>query len=277
MRNQPLKIGFIGTGAMGSMLVRALLRAGKFSAADVWAANRSPAKLESLTAEFAGLHAADAATVAAKAQILFLCVKPADTNRVLHEIHGRLRQDQICVLLTNVFTFQHLEVRLPCRVAKLIPSIAQQIRKGIALLAYGQRMRPPDATALQDLLFPICRVMVVPETQLRIFADVASCGPAFLSACIEELCHQAASKIDDLSVNDLREAAVETLAATAELLRAGSSPTELVQQVAVPGGMTEAGLQALREYLPQTIAAIIEATQQTEQKKRKAILLDQGK
>ncbi|HKD14773.1 MAG TPA: NAD(P)-binding domain-containing protein, partial [Candidatus Angelobacter sp.] len=58
MREEPLKIGFIGAGTMGAMLVRALVRSG-VSTSNIWAANRSEAKLESLANECRGLNCAD--------------------------------------------------------------------------------------------------------------------------------------------------------------------------------------------------------------------------
>src|SRR5215510_15334434 len=274
MRNQPLQIGFIGTGTMGAMLIRALLRANTVSATNIWAANRSQARLESLAAEFTGLHSADSSRVAAASEILFLCVKPADVPDVLQQIRNQLRDDQVCVFLTNVFSFQEIEARIPCRAAKLIPTIAQQVARGVALLSYGARIARADSIALENLLSATGRVLVVPEKHLRIFADVASCGPAFLAACIEELCLQAAKKAPGVSASDLTKAAIETLAATAELLRSGLSPGDLVRQVAVPGGMTEAGLRTLRQSLPQQMAPFLEATVAVKRGKRETTSFD---
>ena len=274
MREEPLKIGFIGAGTMGAMLVRALVRSG-VSTSNIWAANRSEAKLESLANECGGLNCADVEVVAAEGEVLFLCIKPADTGSVLRQIKKQLRADHICVFLTNVFSFQQLEARIPCKIAKLIPSITQQLNRGVALLACGPRLEPADSMALENLLSRICTIQVVPENQLRIFADVASCGPAFLSACIEEVSRHAALRAENLSTRKLQEAAIETLAATAELLRSGTSLRELTEQVAVPGGMTAAGLQSLREHLPKLVAAVFEATDQAERKKNDTISLDQ--
>ncbi|HEY6351391.1 MAG TPA: pyrroline-5-carboxylate reductase dimerization domain-containing protein [Candidatus Angelobacter sp.] len=276
MRKEPLKIGFIGVGAMGAMLVRALVRSDSVSAGNIWIANRSPAKLEALAAECPGLNYADAEAIAAETQILFLCVKPGDTRTLLEQIETRLRHDHICVFLTNVFSFQQLEARVACRVAKLIPSVTQELNRGVALLACGTRLGAADSATLQNLLGRICTLRVVLEDQLRALADVASCGPAFVSACIEEICRQAAGRTRNLSARQLQETAIETLTATAELLRSGISPQELVRQVAVPGGMTDAGLQVLRGRLPEMIAAVFEATDQAERKKKVAISLDHG-
>ena len=259
---------------MGGMLIRALVRGGSIAPANIWAANRSRNKIESLAQEFEGLHCSHPSPVAVESSILFLCIKPADTAIVLRQIEDKLRTDQICVLLTNVFPFEQIEQRIPCRVAKLIPSIAQQRGTGVALLSYGSRMTTTNCQALEKLLAPTGKLLVVPETHLRIFSDVASCGPALLAACIEEICRQASLRIPGISVDELRQAAIETLAATAELLRSGADPSDFIRQVAVPGGMTEAGLQALNQFLPLVVSSVFDATQSTEHKKRQTISLD---
>src|SRR5262249_16164753 len=77
------EIGFIGTANMGGMLIRALVQGGSIAPGNIWAANRSPARLDSLATEFTGLHSADSSRVAAASKVLFLCVKPADVPDVL--------------------------------------------------------------------------------------------------------------------------------------------------------------------------------------------------
>ena len=109
---------------------------------------------------------------------------------------------------------------------------------------------------------------------MRLFADITSCSPAFLAVCIEEDCRQASALDSSLSPQDLTAACIETLSATSELLRTGITPQQLVCEVAVPGGMTEAGITALRQLLPQLLTSIFSATRQTEQQKRQLFSLD---
>lgn len=47
-----MNTGFIGIGRMGGMLVRVLLRSGGLATEDVWAANRSSAKVDAVAADF---------------------------------------------------------------------------------------------------------------------------------------------------------------------------------------------------------------------------------
>jgi competence protein ComER len=269
----PFDLGFIGTGNMGAMLIRAFIRSGGIQAENVWIANRSPQKLEQLAAEFSGIHCEDASHVARQSQILLIAVKPGDTESVLRTISPCLHRNQLCVFLTNVFSFEQLEDRIPCFVAKLIPTVVQQINRGVVLVAYGKRTASEHSSRLEKLVEATGKLLVVGEHQLRKLADITSCGPAFVAVCIEELCRRAPAFGLNLSSHDLAMACIETLSATAELLRSGIVPEKLVGEVAVPGGMTEAGITALRQLLPQIFNSVFSATEQAEQHKKRTIPL----
>ena len=132
-----LETGLIGIGSMGGMLVRVLLRSGALAAEDVWAANRSPARVDALAAGFAGIHIASAKQLAANCDLIFLCVGASDAPAVLAQMDGELYPGQLLVTIAAAIPLKTLENRVPCRVAKLIPSITQAIGAGITLLMYG--------------------------------------------------------------------------------------------------------------------------------------------
>lgn len=271
MLNLHFEVGFIGTGSMGGMLIRAFLRTGVVQAENVWAANRTPQKLAALVSEFPGIQCDLPSRVAQQSDVLFLAVKPGDTEKVLGTIENSLRPDQLCVFLTNVFSLEQLEQRIPCVVAKLIPTVTQQINQGVALIAYGQRRTSEHSRRLEALLAGTCRFLMIEERHMRLFGNITSCGPAFLAVCMEELCRQASAIDPDVPIQDLIRACVETLAATGELLRTGKTPRQLVGEVAVPGGITEGGINALRQLLPQLFAAVFSTTRQTEEQMRQSL------
>lgn len=267
-------VGFIGTGSMGSMLVRAFLRNQTVHAENIWLANRTLAKLAALAAEFPGVHRASLEHVARHSEVLFITVKPGDTQQVLRTIARQIRPDQLCVFLTNVFTFEQLEERIPCSIAKLVPTVTQQISQGVALVAYGKRTTPEQVSRLEHLLAPTCKLLKVVESQMRLFGDVTSCGPAFLAVCIDQLCREAAAIDPALPARDLAMCCIETLSATAHLLRTGMTPQQLTGEVAVSGGMTEAGIKAMGKWLPPLLSSVFSATRQAEQKKRETLSLE---
>lgn len=92
-----MNTGFVGIGSMGGMLARVLLRSGVLSPGEVWAANRSQAKVDALAADFPGIHIANAKQIAAKCDLIFLCVSAADAAVVLAQMDGELYPHQLLV------------------------------------------------------------------------------------------------------------------------------------------------------------------------------------
>jgi competence protein ComER len=149
-----MNTGFVGIGSMGGMLVRALLRSRALTVENAWAANRSEGKLTALAAEFPGIHAASGRKLAANCGLMFLCLKAGDTVSALAQMDPELHPGQLLVTTASQIPLQALEDRVPCRVAKLIPSITQEIGAGVTLLMYGPRATADDHKLLEDLMGP---------------------------------------------------------------------------------------------------------------------------
>ena len=246
-----MNLGFIGAGSMGAMLVRAFVRASAVAPSQVWAASRSPQKLARLSAEIPGIHTADSATVARQCGVVFLCVKHGDTAAALDAMRAGLRPDQLLVTLASVLPMSWLEERVPCRVAKVIPSLTQEVLKGPCLVIWGSRITPQDAATLRGLLERISLPVIIPEQQRRICADLASAGPAFLAWLLASMAEAATRFQPDLAPEVAATLVREMAIGTAALL-ADQSVTfeEIVRRVATPAGMTEAGLGVLGRHMP---------------------------
>ena len=250
-RGDFMNVGFIGAGSMGAMLIRALVRGGAVTPAQVWVSNRSPQKLARLAGEVPGIHTADSARVVAECSMVFLCVKHGDTAAALDAMHAQLRPDQLLITLASVLPLPWLEERVPCRVAKVIPSLTQEVLKGPCLVIWGSRIRPPDAAMVRGLLERISLPVIIPEAQRRICADLASAAPAFLAWLLASMAEAATRFQPDLATEVASTLVREMAIGTAALL-ADQSVTfeEIVRRVATPGGMTEAGLGVLGRQMP---------------------------
>ena len=74
-----MKVAFIGTGSMGSLLIDAFLRSGALHPQDICASNRSSHKAELLAKQHPGMNTPTVMWNAARgSHIIFLCVKPLD-------------------------------------------------------------------------------------------------------------------------------------------------------------------------------------------------------
>lgn len=268
-----MDIGFIGTGSMGGMLIRTLVRSGALRPGHVWAANRTPAKLERLATELPGIHCAPAAAVAEVCPVVFLCVKPNETAAALAEIGPSLRAEQLLVLLSNMLALTAVEGRIPCRVAKLIPSLAQQVGAGVSLLMYGRRITPADQDLLSGLMAYVSQPLVVAEHQGRTCSDLTSCGPAFLACVLREMAQAALRVQPDMPPELADELVRETALATARLLTEGGlTAADVMARISVPGGITAEGLMILTEQLPPAWEAVFHTTREKEELKKERLL-----
>nr|WP_081949594.1 late competence protein ComER [Paenibacillus durus] len=260
-RNHRMKVGFIGTGSMGSLLIDAFLSSGGLLAGDVIASNRSPQKLARLAQLHPGITLAGSnGETASRSDILFLCVKPMEFKTLTDEIAHCLRSEQIVVSITSPVQIYHLERALPSKIAKIIPSITHSVYSGTSLCVLGSRLEADDKEQLLKLMSHIGTPVEIYEHHTRISSDFSSCGPAFLSYFIERWIEAAAEAtgIDQALAGKL---AGEMLLGTGKLLTEGEfTPQQLQDRVAVPGGITAEALNHLRCSLDGVFERLISTT-----------------
>jgi competence protein ComER len=246
--DKKMKIGFIGAGSMGSLLIGAFIRAGAMQPETIVVSSRTPSKLSILAEQYPGLQIAAANNDAAiEADYLFLCIKPLDFRRVLEEISPVLSPNQIVISITSPVMLSSLEELLPCKVAKIIPSVVNAVGSGASLFMWGTRLTTDDKTALWDLFSTISKPIEILEEEVRVASDLSSCGPAFLAYILEQFI-DAAVMSTGMDRETATALACEMMLGTARfMLEYPCTPSELQAKVSVPGGITAAALEVLRK------------------------------
>lgn len=256
-----MKVGFIGTGSMGSLLIDSFIRFGALQPWQIMISNRSPAKAQTLAERHPGLAVCGSnAENAASNDLLFLCVKPGDFKTVLDEIAHFMKPSQIAISITSPVQMHHLEAMLPCKVAKIIPSLTNLTGGGATLCMYGDRINEKDRLLLESLLSHISRPVPVPETHTRITSDFSSCGPAFLGYFVEKWI-DAAVEMTGADRLVLQALAGEMMLGTGRLLaEEGFTPEQLQRRVSVPGGITAQALSLLEKRLDGLFHQLVSTT-----------------
>lgn len=256
-----MNVGFIGTGSMGSILIEAFIRSNALNAEQIIAGNRTRSKVEKIAEKYPGIRVADSnAEIAAVSQIVFICVKPMEYKKVIDEIRGGLSADQILVSITSPVLIKHLEELLPCKIAKMIPSITNYELSGATLCMYGDRMGQEDRELLESLLRQISTPIPISEQYTRIISDLSSCGPAFVAFFIRNFIEAAVAKTG-IPEAEATLLASEMVLGTGKLLTSGGfTPETLQRSVSVPGGITEAALELLDRELCGVFNQLVDTT-----------------
>lgn len=257
------RYGFIGTGSMGSMLIRKFIGTGRIVPGEIIASSKDGHSARALAAQ-AGIAAAPSNTaVAGHARVLFLCVRPADVRGVLDEIWGVLQPGVLVVSIAGGVTLADLaqSAGLHARVARVIPAVTAEREAGVSLVAFGHGVTQEDRDLLLSLFSAVGAAVETEEKNLDLYADLTSCAPAFIASMMREYA-AAAVRTGAVEPAVAEFLLKKTLTGTALLLDTGETGfDEVIRRVATPGGTTEEGVKVLEGRLPAVFDEVIRATE----------------
>lgn len=198
-------------------------------------------RASALVAELGG-RAATNLEVAAEADLVVLCHKPAQLQAVAHEIGAHAKA--VASVLGGVRSGVLADAYHGIPTFKLMPNTPVEVRQGVILYsptADVDHVREREVLALFERLGSVVRV---PDPLLSVAAAVMSVGPAYQALVAE-------AQVDAAVRHGLAPALAsrlvsETMAGTATLLRTRDYDTLAVRrEVTSPGGTTARGLAAL--------------------------------
>lgn len=256
-----MKIGFIGTGNMGRILIEALLDGKAISPSSLYITNRTISKALDIRQAFPDIVVCNKAEeVAKQAELLFICVKPIDMFECIQHITPFLTNEHCVVSITSPISIEQLESVVPCSSARVIPSITNRALAGVSLLSFGEKCTPDWKEALSSLVHSFSTPLQIEENITRVASDIVSCGPAFFSYLTRRFIDAAVSEtsIDEETATKL---ASEMLIGLGQLLRKEfyTLPT-LQEKVCVKGGITGEGIKVLEEEIGNVFEHVFQAT-----------------
>jgi pyrroline-5-carboxylate reductase len=254
------KIGFIGFGAMGSIMVKALVDSGAITAKNVVLTTRTPAKLKDFTKRHPQAEEVESvAELAQKCQRVFICTGTSEVKGVLTEI-ARINPGIHVITITGVIELACIESVFPGRVSKIMPTQIAEVGEGVTLVCHNAKALPADRAFIHDAFSKIGMVKEIVEDQLDLAADLSGCAPAFYTATLRNLV-EVAQKYGGLSEKDTKEISLATLYGTAKLLLEKEVDfSDFIARVATPGGITEEGVKVLDKALPPVFDQMLSVT-----------------
>ena len=258
------RYGFIGTGSMGSMLVRKLTGNAIIAPAGIAASSKTGVSSRAL-AEKTGITAAPSNTAVAKgADVLFICVKPAEVQGVLEEVRPVLEKETLIVSIAGSVPLADLEkwAGPDPRFVRVIPSVAAEHESGVSLVAWGRGVTPEDRALILSLFNAIGTAEETDEGNFDLYTDLTSCAPAYIAAILRKLAG-AAVRTGTIEPARAEYLLRETLTGTARILdndRTGFGT--VIERVATKGGTTEVGVRVLEARLPAVFDEVLTATKE---------------
>jgi pyrroline-5-carboxylate reductase len=244
------KIGFIGYGAMGSMIIRGILRSEVLEESEMIITTRTLNKLVDLQESYPGVEIApDNISVAKKSTKIFLFVNTGNVKEVLEEITDYLSVKTHIIYIAAGLTIKNVEKIFPGKISKVNPSITSEVNEEISLMAHNLQVTPEDAEFVEKIFKALGEVKIVNGEEFALATDLTSCSPAFISFIMMKFV-ESARKQGTFTQKEAEEMVSKAMYGTAKLLQEKNlSFEEVIKRVATKGGITEEGLKVLDQGL----------------------------
>jgi pyrroline-5-carboxylate reductase len=239
-------IGMIGSGNMASAMVEGWVRADAARAQRILVTDRGSGRAARL-AELHGVTRVDSNDeLVARADIVFLAVKPIDVERVLRGVAARITPPKavasVAAGVQTVTIESVLEGTVP--VFRLMPNVGVQVCAGTVCFAPGRFTNTDAEQRVLDWLGLLGTVVPLAESQFDAATALSGSGPAFLALLLEAF--EDAGIVAGLSHRAARQLILSTAIGTARLLDEKElACSDLRRMVMSPGGTSAAGLHHL--------------------------------
>jgi pyrroline-5-carboxylate reductase len=255
------KVGIIGGGKMGEVLLNGLVSQGLVEAGAIVVSDAVAGRLTELKKAYGVQVTADNKKAVRHGDIIILAVKPQNMAEVLEDIAGVAGKDKLIVSIAAGIPTGFIEARLgtECRVIRVMPNTPALIGEGAAALASGKKATARDLDAARQIFDAVGITVIVKEDLMDAVTGLSGSGPAYGFVIIEALA-DAGVRMGLARDIALKLSAQTILGAARLCLESGKHPAELKDMVTSPGGTTIAGLKALEDgRIRATLMAAVEA------------------
>lgn len=237
----------LGSGRMGSALIRGMLASGMTTAERITISSKTPESTARTATELKVHAAASNAEAVRAAKVIFLCVKPNQSLEVLQGVSKELAGKLVISIVAGIRSIDLLAATgKEARIIRAMPNTAVRLRKGVTAIAPAPSASEADLQLAEQIFSSVGTAIKVREEDLDTVTAVSGSGPAFALLMLEAL---AQGGVDGkLTPETAKIFAAGALAAAASLvIETEETPAALRAEITSPGGTTAAGLDVLQE------------------------------
>lgn len=242
-------IGMIGTGNMGSAILRGIVDADYVKAAQIVAYDTSSRRIRELEEDIPGvITARDCIEVAEKADLIILAVKPIYVNDVLDEIHPVLDGKAVLSIAAG-WTVNMLKRALRGTTAtylRVMPNTPALVGEGMTAICDDTTFSQEDFDYAKGIFDSVGKTKVLPERLFDGVVAVSGSSPAYVYMLIEAMA-DAAVKEGIPRMYAYEMAAQSVLGSALMVLSSGTHPAALKDAVCSPGGTTIEAVEMLEK------------------------------
>ena len=233
---------------MGRAILGGLLDSGQARAEDVCVTTRTQESANEVNRETQVEATCDNSAAIEGADLILLCVKPKNIQRIAAEIASDLKPEQCVVSIAAGVKIQDMASELPKGqpVIRAMPNTPCLVREGMTVLAASPEVSDEQLAGTTRVFAELGRVLTLEEEHMDAVTGLSASGPAFVYVILESLAEGGV--LTGLSRKVATELAAQTVMGAARMvLQTGKHPAALKDAVTTPAGCTINALLTLED------------------------------
>lgn len=263
-----MNIGFIGTGNMGSAIIKGYINQNKNDHKKIYAYDKMHERTQELERIYGINQCKSIEAIMKDCEIIILAVKPNVYSFVLEELSLYAKQKHIIVSIAAGITIKYMEsfFDFPVKIIRTMPNTPALVKEGITALSKNSSISTDEFNQVMDIFKSVGKTESIDEKLMDTVTGVSGSSPAYGYMFIEALADGAV--LQGMSRDQAYQFAAQSILGAAKMvLETGKHPGELKDMVCSPGGTTIEAVAILEEKGMRS--AVIEAVKAcTEKSKR---------
>ena len=241
-----MKIGFIGTGNMGSAIIKGTVTAKFISGNEINIFDPNNAKVRELVEKYNANSLQDEISVVENSDIIILCVKPNIYNSVLKKIKDSIEKNKIIVSIAAGISIDSIEniIGKDKKVVRTMPNTPVQVMEGMTAVSFNKNINPEEKETIFGLLNSFGKSIEIEEKLMHVFTAISGSLPAYVYMFAEAL--SDGGVLEGMPREETYKIIAQAIKGSAEMmLKTGKHPGILKDEVTSPGGTTIEALKVL--------------------------------
>ncbi len=263
-----MKIGFIGTGNMGSSIIKGILSSKFEKSENINIFDLDKEKVNNLVKEYGVNTTNSEKELAENCNIIILSVKPHIIPIVLKNLSGNVKKDTIILTIAAGISISVIENALgeDKKVVRTMPNTPAQVLSGMTAVTFNKNIENSEKEIIFKLLNSFGKSVEIEEKLMHAYTGISGSLPAYVYMFMEALADGGV--LCGMPRNKAYEIVAQTVAGSAKmLLETGKHPGQLKDEVCSPAGTTIEAVRVLENgnFRGNVIEAVVACTEKSKE------------
>jgi pyrroline-5-carboxylate reductase len=240
------ELGIIGTGKIGSALLKRLISTNTIDKSKIIAYDIDENKRNKLSEECNIEYAENNEELARSSKYILVAVIPQVIDTVLKEIGPIVKYDQVIISIAAGVSFNHINKVIDPTVGliRIMTNTPALVGAAATAIAHNEKVKDYQLEFVKGIFSAVGMVVELEERHLDAVTGLSGSGPAYIFIIIEALADGGVKM--GLPRDIALKLAAQTLLGSAKLLlETNIHPAALKDMVATPGGTTITAIHEL--------------------------------